>query len=130
MVENCCIIVAGPTGVGKTDVVDAIALKIDAEIINGDMGQFYTPLTIGTAKPNWQASSVPHHLFDIINVPVLFSVVAFREQVSILCNAIWQRKKIPIIVGGSSYYIATLFFPPRTLSPAMQPIPYSNDKDI
>lgn len=107
-----CIIIAGPTGVGKTEFANQLGIVIDGEIINGDLGQMYVPLTIGTAKPAWRTASVPHHLFDMLTTPTLFSAMAFRTRVQATCAAIWQRKKIPIIVGGSSYYVAALFFPP------------------
>ena len=60
-------IIFGPTGVGKTACAEHIAQSYPIEIINMDMGQLYTPLTIGTAKPDLQSSSIPHHLFDIIH---------------------------------------------------------------
>ena len=72
------LIVYGQTGVGKTDFVDALATHIPAEIINMDVGQFYTPLTIGTAKPDWRNAATPHHLFDIIDKPRNFTVTEYR----------------------------------------------------
>ncbi len=110
--QSYCIIVSGPTGVGKTAFVDALAATFPVEIINGDMGQMYTPLTIGTAKPHLQSATIPHHLFNIVDKPELFTVSLFRIKVKKACEAIWERKKIPIIVGGSSFYITALFFPP------------------
>lgn len=111
-VDNFCIIVSGPTGVGKTDFVDVLAQSLPSEIVNGDMGQLYTPLTIGTAKPDWQNQSVVHHLFDVIDEPELFTVISFRARVKKACMEIWGRGNIPIIVGGSGYYLTALFFPP------------------
>lgn len=110
--ENFCILISGPTGVGKTDFVDMLAQMIPAEIVNGDMGQLYTPLTIGTAKPDWSNQPVPHHLFDVIDGPELFTVMAFRQRVKAACHEIWKRGNVPIVVGGSGYYLTALFFPP------------------
>src|SRR5436190_17346747 len=73
------LIIYGPTGVGKTDLALAIAQEVPAEIINMDVGQFYTPLSIGTAKPDWKNSSVPHHLFDIIDEPANYTVNHYRS---------------------------------------------------
>ncbi len=107
------LVVYGPTGVGKTAFVDQLAIQIPCEIINMDSGQFYEPLTIGTAKPAWRTASVPHHLFDIITTPSLPTVVAYREQVCVLIKEINQRGKLPILVGGSGFYLKSLLFPPH-----------------
>jgi tRNA dimethylallyltransferase len=106
------IVVYGPTGVGKTAFVDELAQSIPAEIVNADMGQLYVPLSIGTAKPDWRHAPVPHHLFDVINEPVRYTVVAYRELVKKTMDAIWKKNKIPILVGGSAFYLKSLFFPP------------------
>ena len=110
--RNFVIIIYGPTGVGKTECADYIASRLPIEIINCDMGQFYTPLSIGTAKPDWKAASVPHHLFDVIDTPKLFTVLEYRKRVQAIVHTIWKANKIPIIIGGSSFYISSLFFPP------------------
>jgi tRNA dimethylallyltransferase len=104
------IILFGPTGVGKTDVANKIAQQIPVEIINLDMGQLYIPLNIGTAKPDWQSSQIPHHLFDVINEPRDCSVIAYRNMVIPLVNAIWSRGNIPLLVGGSGFYLRSLLF--------------------
>lgn len=104
------IVLHGPTGVGKTACADYIATLLPVEIVNADMGQLYEPLTIGTAKPDWRASVIPHHLFDILTKPTFFSVYAYREQLKNVLQEIWNRQKIPLIIGGSSFYVASLFF--------------------
>lgn len=108
------IIIYGPTGVGKTDFAEMLASRIPAEIVNADLGQFYTPLTVGTAKPNWRNSPIPQHHFDIINEPSLISVSQYRDYVKQTLEGIWTRKNIPILVGGSGFYIQSLFFPPSS----------------
>lgn len=107
------LIIFGPTGVGKSELAERIAQNIPAEIINMDMGQFYTPLTIGTAKPDWRNASVPHHLFDIVNVPEDFSVVAYRASLMNVLQQVWSRGNMPIVVGGSGFYLNSIFFPPK-----------------
>lgn len=129
-IKNYCIIISGPTGVGKTEFADRIASQMNAEIINGDMGQLYAPLTIGTAKPNWQQASAPHHLFDIMKEPTLFSASAFRDQVHERCRAIWKRNNIPIIVGGSAYYNAALFFPPMNYKGVIKKQQYNQEQNL
>ena len=106
------IVVYGPTGVGKTAFVDELAQSLPAEIVNADMGQMYTPLNIGTAKPNWRDESVPHHLFDIVDEPKKYTVVSYRALVEKTMRELWQKNKIPILVGGSAFYLKSLFFPP------------------
>ncbi len=115
--EKFILIIFGPTGVGKTACADHIAKSQPIEIINMDMGQLYTPLTIGTAKPDWQSSPVTHHMFDIINDPVNFTVAEYRSKVAALVQEIWQRNKLPVLVGGSGFYVRSLLFPPQVPSP-------------
>jgi tRNA dimethylallyltransferase len=104
------LVIYGPTGVGKTDFALAIAEHIPAEIINMDVGQFYTPLSIGTAKPDWQHSSVPHHLFDIINTPTNYTVTEYRSLLYKTAQEVRDRGRLPILVGGSGFYLHALLF--------------------
>jgi tRNA dimethylallyltransferase len=104
------LIIYGPTAVGKTDCALGIANHIPAEIINMDVGQFYTPLSIGTAKPDWQQSPIPHHLFDILDTPSNFTISDYRDRVYKLIGDIIARKKVPILVGGSGFYLYSLLF--------------------
>jgi len=106
------IILFGPTGVGKTDIAEKIASTIPAEIVNMDVGQLYSPLTIGTAKPDWRLSPIPHHLFDLLELPINYTVVDYRNQVLKTVTEILERGNTPIIVGGSGFYLHALFFPP------------------
>lgn len=111
------LVIYGPTGVGKTDLALAIAEHIPAEIINMDVGQFYTPLFIGTAKPDWKYSAVPHHLFDIIDSPANFTVTEYRSLLYTTVNEVRKRGRLPILVGGSGFYLHALLFPPQTEIP-------------
>lgn len=112
MNNKTLLIITGPTAVGKTEYALKIAHALRGEIINGDMGQLYTPLTIGTAKPAWRTESIPHHLFDIITVPQDYTVAMYRTQVKAVLAEVWSRGNLPIIVGGSLFYLQSLFFPP------------------
>jgi tRNA dimethylallyltransferase len=103
----------GATGTGKTDLALALAQHIPAEIINMDIGSFYTPLTIGTAKPAWRNQIIPHHMFDIVDFPVNYTVTMYRAECLRLIDEIHLRGKTPIIVGGSGFYLKSLLFPPR-----------------
>lgn len=111
--NNSYLIITGPTGVGKTDLIDSLALEYPLEIINGDVGQLYSPLSIGTAKPDLSKITVPHHLFDLISEPLDFSVVEYRDKIVQLIGEIHKRGNFPVIVGGSGFYLLSLFFPPQ-----------------
>ena len=105
-------IVYGPTGVGKTSLVDDLAKEVSLEIINGDVGQFYKPFTIGTAKPDWKNYQTPHHLFDIIDQPKSITVAEYRKLICQKVDEVSSRGNLPVIVGGSGFYLKSLFYPP------------------
>ena len=115
--KNKIIIISGATASGKSDLALQIAQELEGEIINADIGSMYQPLTIGTAKPVFDngyfglmSKKIPHHLFDILDQPIHFTVVQFRERVEKLLQEIWARGHVPIIVGGSAFYIKALFY--------------------
>jgi tRNA dimethylallyltransferase len=125
------IIIVGPTAVGKTDIAVALSSDLPIEIINADVGQLYTPLTIGTAKPDWQAQPVPHHLFDVCSAPENFTVLQFRIRVMATMREIWQRGNMPVLVGGSGFYLKSLLFPPHENSVATDDVELHGDwKDL
>lgn len=105
------IIILGPTGVGKTDFSLDLARAVSGEVVNADMGQFYTALSIGTAKPDWRSyKDVPHHLFDLIEKPVDYSAFIFRNQCKDVISSITTRKHVPLVVGGSGFYGKSLLY--------------------
>ena len=110
--QRFAIFIYGPTGVGKSDFAYNLAQRMPCEIVNMDVGQFYEPFTIGTAKPPWKDLPVSHHLFDIIQTPQDFTVTAYREQLISVFDGIWQRGNIPMVVGGSGFYLSSVLFPP------------------
>jgi tRNA dimethylallyltransferase len=103
-------VIIGPTGVGKTRLAEHLGQHFPCEIINGDLGQLYAPLTIGTAKPDWRNSTIPQHLFDVFDSPQRYCAPEYRTRVENLIPEIKVRGRIPIIVGGSTLYIWSLFF--------------------
>jgi len=110
------LIITGPTASGKTLLSEMIASKLSCEIINADVGQFYQQLCIGTAKPDLKNVNYEHHLFDILDKPQDLSVVKYRKLVVDLVKDICNRGKVPVIVGGSQFYIKSLFFTPHEFS--------------
>lgn len=121
--SNTVLIITGPTASGKTQLSELLHPIINGEIINADMGQFYKPLSIGTAKPNLNLAKYKHHLFDIIDAPQDLSVAEYRQFVYEKVKLISSSGKTPIIVGGSLFYIKSLFFPPLVLRDGQNPAP-------
>ncbi len=111
--SDAILCISGPTASGKTALAEKLALHLDAEIINADMGQFYTVLSIGTAKPDYKVTPFNQHLFDICDEPVDYDVMRYRTLVLETIKEIQGRNKRVIIVGGSLFYIKSLFFPPH-----------------
>ncbi|MFT6765345.1 MAG: tRNA dimethylallyltransferase [Alteromonas naphthalenivorans] len=113
MNQKKLIIIYGPTGVGKTEYALGLGESENIEIINGDVGQFYEPLAIGTAKPDWKNEEIPHHLFDVLIEPKDCTVVEYRNMVLDKVQQVWDRGSLPVIVGGSGFYIKSLFYMPK-----------------
>jgi tRNA dimethylallyltransferase len=106
------LMILGPTASGKTALSYSIAQELSSEIINVDVGQFYKSLSIGTAKPDLTDSPCPLHLFDVLDEPEDLTVSRYRELVIEQVHAIHGRAHQAILVGGSLFYIKSLFFPP------------------
>ena len=104
------VVITGATATGKSELAEKLASLMGGEIINADIGSWYTPLNIGTAKPDLQKITVPHHLFNILDTPQQFTIVEFRARVTKLIQEIWARGKIPVIVGGSAFYVKALWY--------------------
>jgi tRNA dimethylallyltransferase len=112
IMPNFFLVICGPTGVGKSDLSLELGKKLPIEIVNCDVGQFYQPVAIGTAKPDWQNDSVPHHFFDLLSEPRNLSVAEYRNLLIPLMHKIRARGNLPVLVGGSLFYLKSLFFPP------------------
>ncbi|MBY0110194.1 MAG: tRNA (adenosine(37)-N6)-dimethylallyltransferase MiaA [Candidatus Babeliaceae bacterium] len=120
------IIIAGPTGVGKSDFAELLAEKINGEIVNADQGQFYEPLSIGTAKPDWKNKTITHHLFDLVKETRNYNNVEYQKAARACIADIHARGKRAIIVGGSGFYYQMLLFE-FTQLPETLPIPSRQD---
>ena len=108
-------LISGTTATGKTDVAIQLGESLPIEIINADIGSFYTNLTIGTAKPDWKNQTISHHFFDVIDSTDSWTAPQFREKLEILVQEIWDRGNTPVIVGGSAFYIQAFFYKNHTL---------------
>lgn len=105
------IVLAGPTGVGKTDLSIHLAHQFNGEVINGDSLQVYQGLDIGTGKitPE-EMDGVPHHLLDILPPDATYNASLFQEQASEHVRRIHQQGKLPIVVGGTGLYLEGLLY--------------------
>lgn len=109
------LVLSGPTGVGKTAFAESLELRQPVSIINADIGQMYVPLSIGTAKPDLQKSAFEQNLFNIIDEPRSCTITEYRAKALPLITSLWQEGRIPIFVGGSLFYLHSLFFPQQEI---------------
>jgi tRNA dimethylallyltransferase len=107
------IVIAGPTGVGKSDLALRLAEGIGGEIVNYDSVQIYRGFDIGSAKPPAEARArVPHHLFDIVDAHdgfnTEFNASEYARLACATCEEIAARGRRPILVGGTFFYLRAL----------------------
>ncbi len=104
-----CWFLAGPTACGKTAVSLHLAAQINAEIIALDSMTLYRGMDIGTAKPTVvERSTIPHHLFDILDPGDDFSVAEYLNAARCCCQEVISRGKTPLFVGGAGLYLRSL----------------------
>lgn len=114
------IVLAGPTACGKSALAMMLAEAIGGEIISADSMQVYRGMDIGTAKPSKdELEQVSHHLIDIRDVTESFNVVDFYYEARHACQLIHSRDNIPIVVGGSGFYLRSLLFGPPDGPPSV-----------
>ena len=103
--------IVGPTACGKTSLSVELALHFGGEIVSADAVSVYKGLDIGSAKPSVQErKGVPHHLIDCADITdESFTVSAFRMLARKAIDEIINRKKLPIVVGGSGLYLDAIF---------------------
>ena len=105
------IILTGPTAVGKTDLSIQLAKAINGEIISADSMQVYRHMDIGSAKVTpEEMDGVCHHLIDVLEPEEEFNVVVFQKLAKEALTGIYERGHIPIIVGGTGFYIQALLY--------------------
>lgn len=100
------IAIVGSTASGKSKLALFLAKNIRGEIINGDSRQVYRYMDTGTAKPSEEdKDSIPHHLYDIIELDETFNLAEYQERAYRIIGDIFQRGRVPVLVGGSGLYI-------------------------
>jgi tRNA dimethylallyltransferase len=105
------IILSGPTAVGKTALSIALAKKVNGSIISADSMQVYKYMDIGSAKiTREEMDGVKHYLVDVLLPEEEFNIVRFQQMAKEALDDIYQEGKIPIVVGGTGFYIQSLIY--------------------
>lgn len=105
------IVLTGPTAVGKTSLSIALAKAVDGEIISADSMQVYKYMNIGTAKiTEEEKCGIPHFLIDELEPDEEFNVTIFKNKVMGYIKDIKSRGKVPVIVGGTGFYIQSVIY--------------------
>jgi tRNA dimethylallyltransferase len=118
--------IVGPTGSGKSEAAVNVGLALkQAEIVSADSMLVYKGMDIGTAKPaKTLRSKLPHHLIDLIDPSENFSVALYQQTARQVIKEIWERKNLPILVGGTGLYVRAVLdglnFPQGDLSSAVR----------
>lgn len=109
---NHLIILAGPTGVGKSQLAIDLAKKIQGEVISCDSMQIYDGLDIGSAKVrNEDMQGVPHHMLSVVSAFESYSSARYQREAEAVLQDILSRGKVPILSGGTGLYISALIYP-------------------
>ncbi len=111
------VLLAGPTGAGKTGLALDLASRFPVEIVSVDSAQVYRGMDIGTSKPAAAVRArVPHHLLDVCDPADAYSAGRFRRDALELVAAIRARGRVPLLVGGTMLYF-------RALTRGIAPLP-------
>ena len=109
VVSYNCVVILGPTAVGKTSIGVSVAYALDGEIISADSRQTYRRLDIGSGKDICEycvnGRQIPYHLIDIVDLPAEYTVYDYQKDFYKAFKDIIQRKKRPVIVGGTGMYL-------------------------
>ncbi len=109
--QKSLIILTGPTAVGKTELSIRLAEQVKGSIISADSMQVYLHMDIGSAKANLsEMQRIPHYLIDILEPTEEFDVVKFQEYAKQAMEEIYSCGRIPILVGGTGFYIQALLY--------------------
>ena len=113
--------IVGPTAIGKTSLAIQLAQKVNAEIISGDSMQVYKEVAIGTAKATKaEQKTIRHYLVDTQSVFEPYSVIDFIEQAEKAIEQITAEGKLPLLVGGTGFYVNALLNKMKLGEPSRQ----------
>ena len=109
------LIITGPTASGKTDLSIDIAKRYNGEIISADSRQIYRGLDYGSGKiTKEEMQGIPHHMIDILNPEEEYSAYQFAKEAREKIEDIYSRNRVPIVVGGTIFYILSLIYKKNT----------------
>lgn len=105
------IILTGPTAAGKTSLSVQLAKSLGGEIISADSMQVYKHMDIGSAKiTREEMEGIPHHMIDILEPAEEFNVAVFQKLVKECLGGIYERGRVPVLVGGTGFYIQAVLY--------------------
>ena len=105
------LIICGATASGKSQLAARCASLLNSEIISADALDVYRGLNIGTAKPTAdEMQGIKHHLFDVVDANKTFSVGDYRELARPIVDGLIKAGKIPVICGGTGFYINSILY--------------------
>ena len=116
MTKPPLLVIAGPTGVGKTAAAVALARRVPLEVISADSRQVYRGMDLGTGKPSAaEQAAARHHLIDVVDPDDRYHAARYRRDAERAIESVRARGRLPVIVGGTGLYIRALL---RGLDPA------------
>lgn len=116
------IIISGPTSSGKSGIALDIAERLGGEIVSADSMQVYKGMDIGTGKlTREEMRGIRHHLIDVIEPTEDYNVSRFVEMARAAIDDIISRGKVPIVAGGTGFYIKSLLYTGDTDNPGKDP---------
>src|SRR5437773_7232623 len=116
MADSPLLVIAGPTGVGKTAAAVALGARLPIEVVSADSRQVYRGMDVATGKPTAEERAiVPHHLIDVLEPDDTYDAARFAREARAAIDAIRARGRLPVVVGGTGFYIRALV---RGLDPA------------
>lgn len=125
------LVISGPTGVGKTKLSLMIAKAVGGEVISADSMQVYRGMDIGTAKvTSEEADGIPHHLIDMCEIDESHNVVDFFHEATSAIRQILARGRVPIVVGGTGFYVHALLYGPPQGPPSVPSIREKLEADM
>ncbi len=105
------IVICGATASGKTDLAVRLARHLNTEIISADSAQVYRALDKGTAKPTKEEQAIaPHRMIDVVLPTVGYTVGDYKERARNEAENLWKIGKIPVVCGGTGFYIKSLLY--------------------
>ena len=100
------LVILGPTASGKSDLAVQLAKKFNGEVVSADSRQVYKGLDLGSGKITLkEMRGIPHHLLDVSSPKKVFSVAQYKKLADKVISDILKRNKLPILCGGTGFYI-------------------------